>query len=93
MATVIDEIRIVRCPTCDSKIQENNLAKLGLTREELSILKRHRDNETFGKVLQLVDLTMKRFNPEKMATEAENKPKLLQKTVACGLCAGRDESR
>jgi len=83
MATVTDEIRFLKCPTCDSKIQENNLAKLGLTREELSILKRHRENETFGKVLQLVDLTMKRFNPEKLATEAENKRIMtqLQKTV------------
>ena len=83
MATVIDEIKFVKCPTCDSKVKEHNLARLGLTKEELKILKTHRNDETFGKFLQLVDLAMKRMNPEKLATESENKLiiKQLQKTV------------
>jgi len=73
MATVMDENRFVKCPTCDSKVEEHNLAKLGLTKEELIILKSHRKDATFGKFLQLVDLAMKKMDPEKLATDAELK--------------------
>jgi hypothetical protein len=83
MATVIDDIRLVKCPACDSKVDEQRLARLGITNEELSILKSHRKDETFGKFLQIVDLTMKRMDPEKLATESEMKKTTiqLQKTV------------
>ena len=83
MATVTDELRYIKCPTCDTKVEEQNLARLGLTKEELAILKAHRNDETFGKFLQIVDLTMKRMNPEKLATESENKRLMtqLQKTI------------
>jgi hypothetical protein len=83
MATIMDDIRLVKCPTCDSKVDEQRLARLGITNEELSILKSHRKDETFGKFLQIVDLTMKRMDPEKLATESEMKRTTiqLQKTV------------
>ena len=64
MATVTSELRYIKCPTCDSRVEEQFLARLGLTREELTILKNHRKDESFGKFLQLVDLTMKRMDPE-----------------------------
>ena len=83
MATIMDDIRLVKCPTCDSKVDEQRLARLGITNEELSILKSHRKDETFGKFLQIVDLTMKRMDPEKLATESEMKKTTmqLQKTI------------
>ena len=83
MATVTDELRYIKCPTCDTKVEEQNLARLGLTKEELAILKAHRNDETFGKFLQLVDLFMKRMDPEKLATESEMKRIMtqLQKTI------------
>ena len=83
MATVTDELRYIKCPTCDTKVEEQNLARLGLTKEELAILKAHRNDETFGKFLQLVDLFMKRMDPEKLVTESEMKRAItqLQKTI------------
>lgn len=83
MATVTDELRSIKCPICDSKVEEQNLARLGLTKEELAILKAHKNDETFGKYLHLVDLTMKRMDPEKLATESEMKRAItqLQKTI------------
>ena len=83
MATFTSELRYTKCPTCDSRVEEQTLARLGLTREELTILKNHRKDESFGKFLQLVDLTMKRMDPEKLATESEMKRIMtqLQKTI------------
>ena len=83
MATVTTELRYTKCPTCDSRVEGQTLARLGLTREELTILKNHRKDESFGKFLQLVDLTMKRMDPEKLATESEMKRIMgqLQKTI------------
>ena len=83
MATVTSELRYTKCPTCDSRVEGQTLARLGLTREELTILKNHRKDESFGKFLQLVDLTMKRMDPEKLATESEMKRIMtqLQKTI------------
>ena len=83
MATFTSELRYTECPTCDTRVEEQTLARLGLTREELTILKNHRKDESFGKFLQLVDLTMKRMDPEKLATESEMKRIMtqLQKTI------------
>ena len=83
MATFTSELRYTKCPTCDTRVEEQTLARLGLTREELTILKNHRKDESFGKFLQLVDLTMKRMDPEKLATESEMKRIMtqLQKTI------------
>ena len=67
MATFTSELRYTKCPTCDTRVEEQTLARLGLTREELTILKNHRKDESFGKFLQLVDLTMIRMDPEKFA--------------------------
>ena len=81
--TATDELRYIKCPTCDTKVEEQNLARLGLTKEELAILRVHRKDETFGKFLQLVDLFMKRMDPEKLVTESEMKRAVtqLQKTI------------
>ena len=83
VTTATDEFRYIKCPICESKVEEQNLARLGLTKEELAILKVHRKDETFGKFLQLVDLFMKRMDPEKLATESEMKRAItqLQKTI------------
>ena len=82
MATISDELYI-KCPMCDTQVQEQNLAKRGLTKEEFGILKAHRNDETLGKFLQLVDVTMKRMDPEKLATESEMKRvmTMLQKQI------------
>ena len=83
LARAKDELRYIKCPICESKVEEQNLARLGLTKEELAILKAHRNDETFGKFLQLVDLFMKRMDPEKLVTESEMKRAIiqLQKTI------------
>ena len=73
MATIMDDIRLVKCPTCDSKVDEQSLARRGLTNEELSILKNHRKDETFGKILQLSDILMKKITPDKLLKETETK--------------------
>ena len=69
MAT-IQEKHIWKCPICNSEVAEKDLAALGLTKEELSILFRHRQNETLGKCLQLVDILIQKIDPSKLGTEA-----------------------
>ena len=73
MATIIDETRFVKCPICTSNVEEQKLGILGLTKEELTILKVHKKKETFGKLLQLCDAMMKNMNPEKLLKESDNK--------------------
>ena len=48
MAATIEENRLVKCPVCTSNVEEQKLGMLGLTKEELSILKVHIKKETFG---------------------------------------------
>ena len=69
MAT-IQEKHIWKCPICNSEVAEKDLAALGLTKEELSILFRHKENETLGKCLQLVDILIQKIDPSKLGTEA-----------------------
>ena len=66
MATIIDENKFVTCPVCTSSVEEQKLGMLGLTKEELTILKIHIKKETFGKILQLSDIMMKKITPEKL---------------------------
>jgi len=77
MATIIDENNFVKCPICTSKVEEQKLGMLGLTKEELKILKDHKKKETFGKLLQLCDAMIKNMNPEKLLKESENKAIIL----------------
>ena len=67
------ETRRKKCPICETMVDEIDLAKAGLTREELQILKRHRENQTLGKLIHLVDIAMRKINPEKLLQESENK--------------------
>jgi len=73
MATILDENKFVKCPVCTSSVEEQKLAMLGLTKEELSILKVHIKKETFGKILQLSDILMKKITPDKLLKETEIK--------------------
>ena len=70
MTTVQDQ-NTCNCPICDSEILIKNLATFGLTVDEFSILKKHRENETLGICLQLVDILMQKIEPGKLSTEAE----------------------
>ena len=73
MAATIEENRLVKCPVCTSNVEEQKLGMLGLTKEELSILKVHIKKETFGKILQLSDILMKKITPDKLLKETETK--------------------
>jgi len=73
MATIIDENKFVTCPVCTSSVEEQKLGMLGLTKEELSILKVHIKKETFGKILQLSDILMKKITPDKLLKDTEMK--------------------
>ena len=73
MATIVNEIEFVKCPICTSNVEEQKLGMLGLTKEELTILKIHIKKETFGKILQLSDIMMKKITPEKLLKESEIK--------------------
>ena len=41
MAATLEENRLAKCPVCTSNVEEQKLGMLGLTKEELSILKIH----------------------------------------------------
>ena len=77
MAT-IQEKHIWNCPICNSEVAEKDLAALGLTKEELSILFKHRQNETLGKCLQLVDILIQKIDPNNLGTEAEVKNMIME---------------
>lgn len=74
MTTINDlENSKTKCPLCSSTIVELDLGKSGMTKEQLQILKRHIKQETFGLVVQLVDITMRKLDPDKMGLESEMK--------------------
>ena len=83
MATVTTTEKRIRCPVCDTLVNEMDLARGNLTREELIILKRHKNEETLGKLIQLVDITMNKISPEKILQESEMKRimTVLQRTI------------
>ena len=74
MATVTTmDNRRTRCPVCSSLVDDVDLSRAGLTKEELKILNRHKNEETLGLMIQLVDITMKKMNPDKFLEESEMK--------------------
>lgn len=77
----------VKCPVCGSAVTETDLGRAGLTKEELTILKRHMRDATFGAMLQLVDIGMKRLNPEKMSQD------LIMKDAVAEIYKAVDEVR
>ena len=76
--TTIQDQNTCNCPVCDSEILIKKLASFGLTVDEFTILKKHRDNETLGTCLQLVDILMQKIEPGKLSTETEVQNKIMQ---------------
>lgn len=73
--TTVDYIEDVKtkCPLCSSTVMEPELGRAGITKEQLQILRRHVKEETFGLVIQLVDITMRKLDPDKIGLESEMK--------------------
>jgi hypothetical protein len=72
-----------KCPICDSKVNDLDLAQTGISKEALKTLRRHMREETFSLLVQLVDITMRKIDPDKMGVESETKRLIaeLQRTV------------
>jgi len=82
MASTFEESK-TKCPICDSNVNELDLGQAGITKEALKTLRRHMKEETFSLLVQLVDITMRKIDPEKIGLESEMKRIIteLQKTV------------
>lgn len=72
-----------KCPICDSSVNELDLGRAGITKEALKALRRHLREETFSLLVQLVDITMRKIDPDKIGLESEMKRLIseLQRTV------------
>jgi len=84
MTTVNDlENTRTKCPICSSTVNEVELGRVGLSNEQLRTLRRHIKEETFGLLVQLVDITMRKIDPDKLGLESEMKRVVseLQRTV------------
>lgn len=82
MASTFEEGK-TKCPICDSSINELDLAGAGITKEAVKTLRRHMKEETFSLLVQLVDITMRKIDPDKIGLESEMKRFMseLQKTL------------
>lgn len=79
MATVIRERKQRKsCPVCGTLVEEFGLAKAGLTKEQLQILKRHRDNQTLGHLIHLVDIFANKMNADQALQESDLKNAITQ---------------
>ena len=79
MATVIREKKPRKsCPVCGTMIDELGLAHAGLTREQLQILKKHRDNETLGHLIHLVDIFASKMNADQALQESDQKQAMVK---------------
>jgi hypothetical protein len=74
----INDQKSHNCPVCNSEILIHKLASFGLTVDEFAILEKHRDNETLGTCLQLVDILMQKIEPGKLSTETEVQNMIIQ---------------
>ena len=72
-----------KCPICHSSVNELDLAQTGISKEALKTLRRHMREETFSLLVQLVDITMRKIDPDKIGLESEMKRLIteLQRTV------------
>jgi len=82
MASTFEESK-TKCPICDSSVNELDLGQIGITKETLRTLRRHMKEETFSLLVQLVDITMRKIDPDKIGLESEMKRIIteLQRTV------------
>jgi len=84
METINDlESTRTKCPVCSSTVNEIELGRAGLTNEQIRTLRRHIKEETFGLLVQLVDITMRKIDPDKLGLESEMKRAVaeLQRTI------------
>lgn len=84
MTTINDlEDSRTKCPMCSSTVNEIELGRLGLSNEQIRTLRHHIKEETFGLLVQLVDITMRKIDPDKMGLESEMKRVVseLQRTI------------
>ena len=59
----------IRCPLCDSLVNESTLGILGLTKEELAIAQKYIKEKTFGRLVRLADAMMPKLNPDRINQE------------------------
>jgi hypothetical protein len=70
MATAIQISSLkTKCPICGSLVKESDFKQTGLTKAEINILRKHAREATLPALIQLVDLGMKKLNPDKMSQE------------------------
>ncbi|MGA9845974.1 MAG: hypothetical protein WBQ25_27035, partial [Nitrososphaeraceae archaeon] len=59
----------IRCPFCDSLVNESTLGILDLTKEELAIAQKYIKEKTFGRLVRLADAIMPKINPDRINQE------------------------
>jgi len=69
--TALQEQDKCSCPVCESTISVKKLSEFGLTTKEFEILQKHKNNETLGACLHLVDILMEKIEPEKLSVQSE----------------------
>ena len=69
--TALQEQSNCICPLCKSDISITQLSAFGLSIQELEILEKHREKETLGACLQLVNILMEKIEPGKLTAQSE----------------------
>ena len=69
--TALQEQDKCSCPVCESTISVKKLSEFGLTTKEFEILQKHKNNETLGACLHLVDILMEKIEPGKLSVQSE----------------------
>ena len=55
---------VIKCPICDQGIDVAKLSNLGLTYEQLELLKKHIANGTIGDMITISEITLRQLNPD-----------------------------
>src|SRR5215204_1963658 len=78
MATINELI----CPVCESKISNNKIAGLGLSYDQLLVLRQHTKDGTLGQVINIAEIVLRKLEPEKANTEFQVNGALTKLSVA-----------
>ena len=76
--TALQEQDNCSCPVCESTISIKKLSEFGLTTKEFEILQKHKNNETLGACLHLVDILMDKIEPGTLSVESEVKNMIIE---------------
>ena len=78
MATINELI----CPVCESKISNNKIAGLGLSYDQLLVLRQHTKDGTLGQIINIAEIMLLKLEPEKANTEFQVNEALVKLSVA-----------